>query len=69
MTITMTEQKLRTFIHTAVRQELQELFSDPDFGLSLQPAVERRLLRATKARAPRLLRSADQIINRLKLAV
>ena len=61
--------KLKTVIRATVREELQELLGDPDFGLSLRTSIRTRLLQSKKsARAGRVV-SADELIARLGLKV
>lgn len=65
----ITTTKLRTFIHTAVREELQDLLQDPDLGLSLRATVGKRLLRSKRSQKEGRIFSADNVIARLQLNV
>ena len=69
MYTTITKQQVRTLVETTVREHLREIFRDPDFGLHLTQRTERRLHSANRNRAHRTLRSADEIITRLRLPI
>ena len=58
----------KSFIRTTVREELGALFSDPDFGLALQPAFKRRLAGVRTGNRASLIPAAS-VIKRLQLEV
>ena len=67
-TTVITQQKLQTTVHTIVREYLQEILQDTDFGLRLTPRAERRLRLASRA-GKRAVVPASEVIKRLGLSV
>ena len=68
-TIQIPTQKLNTLIRTAVREELREILDDPDFALSLRPAIIPRLARSSHAKRAGKVHTAQEVIARLGLRV
>jgi CRP-like cAMP-binding protein len=67
--IEVSPKKLQSMIQSAVRKELRELFSDPDFGLEIRESAAKRIRKSQRSKRAGKLRTAEEVIQRLGLGV
>ncbi|MBI4174997.1 hypothetical protein HY523_00080 [Candidatus Berkelbacteria bacterium] len=66
-TISLNRNQLKKIVQIAVREELRELFEDPDIGLKIRPEVIRRLRRSERHYREGKFVSAEEMARELGL--